>query len=200
MLRSVHCPQHRFCHRCSLYTSPAASGNDELRRRTEAELSITMPAGISLTDEGFYNGVGDGSHDANGCNLMVPVPFELELTRLGWDTVSLPSLLSRMPPTADAAAGSSRVGATKTLTTTHWTPAVAGIAAENTCDAAWLPKIAPKRGRRRQVAANSGPAGLGARSASRNTASQTVGRSGSVQATRCRQCAGKKCVSPARRS
>jgi len=54
-----------------LTTGLAATGNDSLRGRTEAGLSITLPDGKSLTGEGFYDGLGADSYEPYGGSIRV---------------------------------------------------------------------------------------------------------------------------------
>lgn len=56
-------------------TGLAASGNDEFRGRTEAGITIKLPDGVSLSGEGFYDGIGASDYEAYGGSLKVAVPF-----------------------------------------------------------------------------------------------------------------------------
>ena len=56
-------------------TGLALSGTDKLRARAEAGLSIRLPQGMSITGEGFYDGIGSNGYNAYGGSLRVGVPF-----------------------------------------------------------------------------------------------------------------------------
>ena len=58
-----------------LNTGLAITGTDELRARAEAGLSVRLPQGLSITGEGFYDGIGANGYNAYGGSLKVGVPF-----------------------------------------------------------------------------------------------------------------------------
>jgi hypothetical protein len=51
------------------------AGNDKLRGRTEAGLSVQLPDGISFAGKGFYDGLGANDYDAYGGSVSMRVPF-----------------------------------------------------------------------------------------------------------------------------
>jgi outer membrane autotransporter protein len=52
-----------------------ALGSDEVRARIEGGLAIQMPGGISLSGEGFYDGIGASDFDAYGGSAKIRVPL-----------------------------------------------------------------------------------------------------------------------------
>ena len=61
--------------RVDLATGLAATGTDNFRGRTEGGLTIIMVDGISLTGEGFYDGIGISNYEVYGGSIKVSVPF-----------------------------------------------------------------------------------------------------------------------------
>ena len=56
-------------------TGLAVTGTDKVRARAEAGLSIQLPQGLSITGEGFYDGIGADGYNAYGGSVRVGVPF-----------------------------------------------------------------------------------------------------------------------------
>ncbi|MGI9477130.1 MAG: autotransporter domain-containing protein [Hyphomicrobiaceae bacterium] len=56
-------------------TGVASAGNDALRGRAEAGLSVHLPNGMTLSGEGFYDGIGAGDYEAYGGNAKLSIPF-----------------------------------------------------------------------------------------------------------------------------
>ncbi len=51
------------------------SGSPGLRARAEAGVSLRHPGGMTITGEGFYDGVGANNFDAYGGSVSVKIPF-----------------------------------------------------------------------------------------------------------------------------
>ena len=56
-------------------TGFAVTGTDKVRARAEAGLSVRLPQGVSITGEGFYDGIGADGYNAFGGSVKVGVPF-----------------------------------------------------------------------------------------------------------------------------
>ncbi len=56
-------------------TGLAVIGTDKVRARAEAGLSVRLPQGVSVTGEGFYDGIGADGYNAYGGSLKVGLPF-----------------------------------------------------------------------------------------------------------------------------
>ena len=56
-------------------TGLAVTGTDKVRARAEAGLSIQLPQGLSITGEGFYDGIGADGYNAYGGSVKVGLPF-----------------------------------------------------------------------------------------------------------------------------
>ncbi len=56
-------------------TGLAVTGTDKVRARAEAGLSVQLPQGLSITGEGFYDGIGADGYNAYGGSVKVGVPF-----------------------------------------------------------------------------------------------------------------------------
>ena len=58
-----------------LDTGLAPSGSSDLRGRVEGGVNIELPDGMSLTGEGFYDGIGDKEVQAYGGNVRLTMPL-----------------------------------------------------------------------------------------------------------------------------
>jgi len=60
----------------NLTTGFAASGNDQLRARVDAGLTMRLANGTLMTGEGFYDGIGADDYKAWGVNAIVRFPLQ----------------------------------------------------------------------------------------------------------------------------
>ena len=58
-----------------LTTGEASSTNDGIRGRFEGGLSLRMPNGITISGQGFYDGVGANDFESYGGSIRLKLPF-----------------------------------------------------------------------------------------------------------------------------